>query len=151
MFPVLVPLEQESHLRFWCAGPFSLAPVHLPRLPVLTHPGLCAALAAPVEKYPRVPHHTALCHSVLFYTSSLTVYIQCKTRPGNGQAFMVLTALVFFWLTMWIHAYAQRQAVVWLLVWVAEQHKFFLTALFSEINFLWFVDNEAVDLAWWSS
>jgi len=86
VFPVLVPLEQESHLRFWCAGPFSLAPGHLPRLPVLTHPDLCAALAAPVEKYPRVPHYTGLCHSMS--TS------QCKTMPGNGQAFMVLAALV---------------------------------------------------------
>lgn len=109
----LVPLEQESHLRLWSTGPFSPALAHLPRLPVLIHPGLCAALAAPVEKYPRVPHITMLCHSVLLFT-----LLRSTVNPGQAMDRHSWSSPLLCCPELLIdsHAYAQREAVVWLLV-----------------------------------
>lgn len=81
----IVPLEQESHLRLWSTGPFSPAPAHLPRLPVLTHPGLRAAFAAPVEKYGSVPHRTAPQCTVPFCDIHVCIPFISSVKPGQAM------------------------------------------------------------------
>lgn len=76
----------SSGAGFGARGHLARPPAHLPRLPVLTHPVHCAA---PVENYPRVPHHTSLCHNALchavYHTIPLTpLFIQPNQVEDNS-------------------------------------------------------------------